>query len=149
MVVATWQEHAAHLQRVPCPTLKGIQSAIDRTAWSEKSISKLTGSWISPIVDALEKSGFIDFVYKGYLFTTASVLHTLTAFPVEIGSDDFLIHSHASVQPHPNLYGLDVLFSRACHPRPVDLTRLVLQDVYTKCSASSDAPRGALYLGVA
>ena len=81
------------------------------------------------IVDALEKSGFIDFVYKGYLFTTASVLHTLTAFPVEIGSDDFLIHSHASMQPHPNLYGLDVLFSRACHPRPVDLTRLVLQDV--------------------
>lgn len=59
----------------------------------------------------------------------SSVLHTLRAFPVEIGSGDFLIHSHASMQPQPNLYGLDVLFNRACYPRRVDLTRLVLQDV--------------------
>lgn len=64
MVEATWQEHAAHLQRVPRPTLKGIQSVIDSGMVGKIDI-KADRIVDFSIVDELEKNGFIDSVYKG------------------------------------------------------------------------------------
>ena len=64
MVEATWQEHAAHLQRVPRPTLKGIQSVIDSGMVGKIDI-KADRIVDFSIVDELENSGFIDSVYKG------------------------------------------------------------------------------------
>jgi hypothetical protein len=58
------QEHAVHLQRVPRPTLKGIQSVIDSGMFGKIDI-KADRIVDFSIVDELEKSGFIDSVYKG------------------------------------------------------------------------------------
>jgi NitT/TauT family transport system substrate-binding protein len=64
MLEATWQEYAPHIQRVPRPTLKGIQHVLDSGMMGKVDIKpeKLVDF---SIVDELEKSGFIDSVYKG------------------------------------------------------------------------------------
>ena len=64
MVEATWQEYAPHLQKVPRPTLKGIQMVIDSGMVGKIDI-KADRIVDFSIVDELEKSGFIDSVYKG------------------------------------------------------------------------------------
>ena len=64
MVEATWQEYALHLQKVPRPTLKGVQLVIDSGMVGKIDIKADRIVDVS-IVDELEKSGFIDSVYKG------------------------------------------------------------------------------------
>jgi len=64
MVEGTWQEYAAHLQKVPRPTLQGIQAVIDSGMVGKIDIKADRIVDVS-IVDELEKSGFIDSVYKG------------------------------------------------------------------------------------
>jgi hypothetical protein len=64
MVEVTWQENAAHLQKVPRPTLQGIQAVIDSGMVGKIDIKADRIVDVS-IVDDLEKSEFIDSVYKG------------------------------------------------------------------------------------
>jgi hypothetical protein len=63
-VEGTWQEYVAHLQKVPRPTLQGIQAVIDSGMVGKIDIKADRIVDVS-IVDELEKSGFIDSVYKG------------------------------------------------------------------------------------
>jgi NitT/TauT family transport system substrate-binding protein len=63
MVEANWQEYAAHLEKIPRPTLKGIQQVIDSGTMGKIDIKPERLVDLS-IVDELEKSGFIDSVYK-------------------------------------------------------------------------------------
>ncbi len=60
----TWREYAADLQRVPRPTLKGIQQVIDAGIGGKKIDLKAEKLVDLSILDELEKSGFIDSVYK-------------------------------------------------------------------------------------
>jgi hypothetical protein len=64
MLEATWHEYAPHIQRVPRPTLKGVQHVLESGMVGKVDIKpeKLVDF---SIVDELEKSGFIDSVYKG------------------------------------------------------------------------------------
>lgn len=61
---ATWQEYAKNLQRVPRPTLKGIQNVIQSGMGGAKINLKPERVVDLSIVDELERSGFIDSVYK-------------------------------------------------------------------------------------
>jgi len=61
---ATWREYAGDLQRVPRPTLKGIQQVIDSGIAGKKIDLKAERLVDLSIVDELERSGFIDSVYK-------------------------------------------------------------------------------------
>jgi NitT/TauT family transport system substrate-binding protein len=61
---ATWREYAADLQRVPRPTLKGIQQVIDSGMAGRKIDLKAEKLVDLSILDELERSGFIDSVYK-------------------------------------------------------------------------------------
>lgn len=61
---ATWQEYAKNLQRVPRPTLKGIQNVIQSGMGGVKIDLKPERVVDLSIVDELERSGFIDSVYK-------------------------------------------------------------------------------------
>ena len=61
---ATWQEYAKNLQRVPRPTLKGIQNVIQSGMGGAKIDLKPERVVDLSIVDELERSGFIDSVYK-------------------------------------------------------------------------------------
>ena len=64
LLEANWQEYATHQLRVPRPTLKGVQQAIDSGTLGKIDVKaeKLVDF---SIVEELEKSGFIDQVYKG------------------------------------------------------------------------------------
>jgi NitT/TauT family transport system substrate-binding protein len=61
---ATWREYAADLQRVPRPTLKGIQQVIDSGLAGKKIDLKAEKLVDLSILDELERSGFIDSVYS-------------------------------------------------------------------------------------
>ncbi len=61
---ATWREYAGDLQRTPRPTLKGIQQVIDSGIAGKKIDLKAERLVDLSIVDELERSGFIDSVYK-------------------------------------------------------------------------------------
>ena len=61
---ATWREYAADLQKVPRPTLKGIQQVIDSGMAGKKIDLKAEKLVDLSILDELERSGFIDSVYK-------------------------------------------------------------------------------------
>jgi hypothetical protein len=61
---ATWREYAGDLQRVPRPTLKGVQQVIDSGMAGKKIDFKAEKLVDLSIVDELERSGFIDSVYK-------------------------------------------------------------------------------------
>jgi NitT/TauT family transport system substrate-binding protein len=63
LLEANWQEYAAHMLRSPRPTLKGIQQVIDSGTLGKIDI-KADRLVDFSIVDELEKSGFIDSVYK-------------------------------------------------------------------------------------
>ena len=63
LLEANWQEYAAHLLRVPRPTLKGIQQVIDSSTVGKVDI-KAERLVDFSIVDELEKNGFIDSVYR-------------------------------------------------------------------------------------
>lgn len=61
---ATWREYAPDLQRTPRPTLKGIQQVIDSGMAGKKIDIKAERLVDMSILDELERSGFIDSVYK-------------------------------------------------------------------------------------
>jgi len=61
---ATWREYSGDLQKVPRPTLKGIQQVIDAGIGGKKIDLKAEKLVDLSIVDELERNGFIDSVYK-------------------------------------------------------------------------------------
>jgi NitT/TauT family transport system substrate-binding protein len=61
---ATWREYAGDLQKVPKPTLKGIQQVIDSGLVGKKLDLKAERLVDLSVVDELERSGFIDSVYS-------------------------------------------------------------------------------------
>lgn len=61
---ATWREYAADLQKIPRPTLKGIQQVLDSGVGGKKTDLKAEKLVDMSILDELEKSGFIDSVYR-------------------------------------------------------------------------------------
>lgn len=63
MVEANWQEYATHLEKIPRPTLKGIQQVIDSGTIGKIDVKPERLVDFS-IVDELEKNGFIDSVYR-------------------------------------------------------------------------------------
>ena len=63
LLEANWQEYAVHLLRVPRPTVKGIQQVIDSGTVGKVDV-KAERLVDMSLVDELEKSGFIDAVYK-------------------------------------------------------------------------------------
>jgi len=63
LLEANWQEYAGHLLRVPRPTLKGIQQVIESGTVGKVDV-KAERLVDMSLVDELEKSGFIDAVYK-------------------------------------------------------------------------------------
>ena len=60
---ATWREYAADLQKIPRPTLKGIQQVLDSGVAGKKIDLKAERLVDLSILDELERSGFIDSVY--------------------------------------------------------------------------------------
>jgi len=63
LLEANWQEYAAHMLRSPRPTVKGIQQVIDSGTLGKIDV-KAERLVDFSIIDELEKSGFIDAVYK-------------------------------------------------------------------------------------
>ena len=63
LLEANWQEYATHLLRAPRPTVKGIQQVIDSGTIGKVDV-KAERLVDMSLVDELEKSGFIDAVYK-------------------------------------------------------------------------------------
>ena len=63
LLEANWQEYAGHLLRVPRPTVKGIQQVIESGTVGKVDVKPDRLVDMS-LVDELEKSGFIDAVYK-------------------------------------------------------------------------------------
>ena len=61
---ATWREYAADLQKIPKPTLKGIQQVLDSGVAGKKIDLKAERLVDLSILDELERSGFIDSVYR-------------------------------------------------------------------------------------
>lgn len=61
---ATWREYAGDLQKVPRPTLKGLQQVIDAGMGGKKIDLKAERLVDLSLIDELEKNGFIDLVYK-------------------------------------------------------------------------------------
>jgi NitT/TauT family transport system substrate-binding protein len=61
---ATWREYSGDLQKVPRPTLKGIQQVIDSGMAGKKIDLKAEKLVDLSIIDELERTGFIDSVYK-------------------------------------------------------------------------------------
>jgi NitT/TauT family transport system substrate-binding protein len=64
MIEATWREYASGIERVPRPSLKGVQAVIDAGLGGKKLDLKAERLVDFSIVDELEKNGFIDSVYK-------------------------------------------------------------------------------------
>jgi NitT/TauT family transport system substrate-binding protein len=64
LLEGTWQEHAQILQRVPRPSLKGLQFLIE-AQYKDKSPMPKPESFVdNSLVDQLERSGFVDALYK-------------------------------------------------------------------------------------
>ena len=63
LLEANWQEYATHMLRSPRPTLKGIQQVIDSGTIGKIDV-KAERLVDMSLVNELEKSGFIDSVYK-------------------------------------------------------------------------------------
>jgi NitT/TauT family transport system substrate-binding protein len=64
LLEGTWQDYAPTLQRVPHPSMKAIQFMIE-TQFKDKTPLPKPESFVdNSIVDQLERSGFIDSVYK-------------------------------------------------------------------------------------
>ncbi len=65
LLEATWREYAGDMEKVPRPTLIGIQQVIDSSPAGRKIDLKAEKLVDLSIVDELERSGFIDSVYSG------------------------------------------------------------------------------------
>lgn len=63
LLEANWQEYANHMLRSPRPTIRGIQQVIDSGTIGKVDVKPDRLVDFS-LVDELEKSGFIDAVYK-------------------------------------------------------------------------------------
>ena len=63
LLEANWQEYATHMLRSPRPTLKGIQQVIDSGTIGKVGVKPERLVDFS-LVEELEKSGFVDSVYK-------------------------------------------------------------------------------------
>jgi NitT/TauT family transport system substrate-binding protein len=63
LLEANWQEYAAHMPRSPRPTLKGVQQVIDSGTIGKVDV-KAERLVDMSLVEELEKSGFIDSVYR-------------------------------------------------------------------------------------
>jgi NitT/TauT family transport system substrate-binding protein len=64
LLEGTWQEHAGILQRVPRPSLKGLQFLIE-TQFKDKSPLPRPEAFVdNSLLEQLEKTGFIDSLYK-------------------------------------------------------------------------------------
>jgi ABC-type nitrate/sulfonate/bicarbonate transport system substrate-binding protein len=63
LLEANWQEYATHMLRSPRPTLKGVQQVIESGTLGKVDV-KPERLVDFTLVDELEKSGFIDAVYK-------------------------------------------------------------------------------------
>src|SRR5919108_4658026 len=64
LLEGTWQEYAPQLVRVPRPSLKAVQLFIDSHYKDKPSAPKPENFVDLSIVDQLERSGFIDSIYK-------------------------------------------------------------------------------------
>ncbi len=64
LLEGTWQEYAPILQRVPRPSPKGLQFLIEAQYKDKSSMPKPDKFVDDSLLDQLEKSGFIDSVYK-------------------------------------------------------------------------------------
>jgi NitT/TauT family transport system substrate-binding protein len=64
LLEGTWQEYAPHLLKVPRPSLRGIQMFIDSNYKDKVPAPKPENFVDNSLVDQLERSGFIDSVYK-------------------------------------------------------------------------------------
>jgi NitT/TauT family transport system substrate-binding protein len=60
----TWQDYAPHMVKVPRPSLKGLQFMIEMQFKDKKPFPKPEQFIDTSIVDQLEKSGYIDAIYK-------------------------------------------------------------------------------------
>jgi NitT/TauT family transport system substrate-binding protein len=63
LLEANWQEYAGHMLRSPRPTVKGVQQVIESGTLGKVDVKPERLVDFS-LVDELEKSGFIDAVYK-------------------------------------------------------------------------------------
>lgn len=63
LLEANWQEYANHMLRSPRPTIRGIQQVIDSGTIGKVDVKPDRLVDFS-LVDEVEKSGFIDAVYK-------------------------------------------------------------------------------------
>ncbi len=63
LLEANWQEYASHMLRSPRPTLKGVQQVIESGTLGKVDVKPERLVDFS-LVDELEKSGFVDSVYK-------------------------------------------------------------------------------------
>ena len=61
---ASWKDVAPNLSRVPRPSVKAIQFIIDGQFKDKSPLPKPESFVDTTIVDQLERSGFIDSVYK-------------------------------------------------------------------------------------
>lgn len=64
LLEGTWQEHATMLQRVPRPSLKGLQFLIEAQSRDKSPMPKPENFVDNSLLDQLERSGFIDSLYK-------------------------------------------------------------------------------------
>src|SRR5262245_15625689 len=64
LLEGTWQENGPHLVKVPRPSLKAVQLFIDSNYKDKVPLPKPENFVDKSLVDQLEKSGFIDSVYK-------------------------------------------------------------------------------------
>jgi NitT/TauT family transport system substrate-binding protein len=64
IVEGTWQDYAPTILRVPRPSAKGIEAAIESVYKNKAPLPKPELFVDNSLVDQLEKSGFIDSVYK-------------------------------------------------------------------------------------
>jgi hypothetical protein len=60
----TWQDYAPTILKVPRPSSKGIQAVIESHFKGKTPLPKVETFVDNSLVDQLEKSGFIDSVYK-------------------------------------------------------------------------------------
>jgi hypothetical protein len=60
----TWQDYAPTLVKVPRPSAKGLRFMIENQFKDKKPMPRPEQFVDTSIVDQLEKSGFIDSIYK-------------------------------------------------------------------------------------
>jgi hypothetical protein len=64
LLEGTWQDYAPTLQKVPRPSMKAMQFMIDNQFKDKTPLPKPESFVDTSLVDQLERTGFIDSVYK-------------------------------------------------------------------------------------